>query len=172
MKRLTKLLAQTVAAVAIAVFWCISAVGTTVGTTVGITTLATAVTAATSTPAERGVGIGVGVGVGIGVGGAVAGTATPTTGAVTATPTTIGPITVRASAFGSASNGVCPRSAGFSFGPYRASRKWCQPKLTVEVKHLAGSKTLRHATVKTFRSFSRQSCCNSDGWCGYDLGQR
>jgi ATP-dependent DNA ligase len=26
--------------------------------------------------------------------------------------------------------------------------KWCHPKLTVEVKHLAGSKTLRHATVK------------------------
>jgi bifunctional non-homologous end joining protein LigD len=27
--------------------------------------------------------------------------------------------------------------------------KWCQPKLTVRVKHLAGSKTLRHATVKS-----------------------
>ena len=26
--------------------------------------------------------------------------------------------------------------------------KWCQPKLTVRVKHLAASKTLRHATVK------------------------
>jgi bifunctional non-homologous end joining protein LigD len=26
--------------------------------------------------------------------------------------------------------------------------KWCRPKLTVEVKHLAGSKTLRHATVR------------------------
>jgi bifunctional non-homologous end joining protein LigD len=26
--------------------------------------------------------------------------------------------------------------------------KWCHPKLTVEVKHLAGSKLLRHATVK------------------------
>ena len=52
MKRLTKLLAQTVAAMAIALFWCISAMGTTVGTTVGITTLATAVTAATNTPAE------------------------------------------------------------------------------------------------------------------------
>ena len=25
--------------------------------------------------------------------------------------------------------------------------KWCHPKLVVEVKHLAGSKTLRHATV-------------------------
>ena len=47
-----KLLARTVAAVAIAVFWCISAVGTTVGTTVGLTTLATAVNAVTSTPAE------------------------------------------------------------------------------------------------------------------------
>lgn len=47
-----KLLAQTIAAVAIAAFWCIAAVGTTVGTTVGVTTLATAVTAATSTTAE------------------------------------------------------------------------------------------------------------------------
>jgi hypothetical protein len=47
-----KLLAKTVAAVAIALFWCISAVGTTVGTTVGITTLATGINAATSTPAE------------------------------------------------------------------------------------------------------------------------
>ena len=54
MKRLTKLLAQTVAAVAIALFWCVSAVGTTVGTTVGVTTLAAAVNAATSTPAEAG----------------------------------------------------------------------------------------------------------------------
>jgi hypothetical protein len=26
--------------------------------------------------------------------------------------------------------------------------KWCQPTLTVRVKHLAGSKTLRHAVVK------------------------
>ena len=48
------LLAKAAAAVAIAVFWCISAVGTTVGTTVGVTTLATAVTAATSTTAEAG----------------------------------------------------------------------------------------------------------------------
>jgi hypothetical protein len=47
-----KLLAKTIAAVAIAVFWCVSTVGTTVGTTVGVTTLASAVTAATSTPAE------------------------------------------------------------------------------------------------------------------------
>jgi hypothetical protein len=30
-----KFLTQTVAAVAIAVFWCVSAVGTTIGTTVG-----------------------------------------------------------------------------------------------------------------------------------------
>jgi hypothetical protein len=26
--------------------------------------------------------------------------------------------------------------------------KWCHPKLAVEVKHLAGSKTLWHATVR------------------------
>jgi hypothetical protein len=52
MKRLPNQLAQTVAAAAIAVFWCISAVGTTVGTAVGVTTLATAINAATSTPAE------------------------------------------------------------------------------------------------------------------------
>ena len=49
---LRKFLAQTVAAVAIALFWCISAVGTTVGTAVGVTTLATAINVATSTPAE------------------------------------------------------------------------------------------------------------------------
>ena len=48
-----KLLAQTIAAAAIAVFWCISAVGTTVGTTVGVTTLATAVNLATATPGSR-----------------------------------------------------------------------------------------------------------------------
>jgi hypothetical protein len=47
-----KLLTQTVAAVAIALFWCVSAVGTTIGTTVGVTALATAVNAVTSTPAE------------------------------------------------------------------------------------------------------------------------
>jgi hypothetical protein len=55
MKRLLspgKLLAQTVAAVAIALFWCFSAVGTTVATTLGVTTLATAVNAVTATPAE------------------------------------------------------------------------------------------------------------------------
>jgi len=44
--------ARTVAAVAIALFWCISAVGTTIGPTVGLTTLATVVNAAISTPAE------------------------------------------------------------------------------------------------------------------------
>ena len=46
MKRLSspgKILA--VAAVAIALFWCVSAVGTTVATTLGVTTLATAVNA-------------------------------------------------------------------------------------------------------------------------------
>jgi len=39
-----------------------------------------------------------------------------------------------------------------SWTAFKASRladvKWCQPKLTVRVKHLAGSKMLRHATVK------------------------
>lgn len=47
-------LTKAVAAAAIAVFWCISAVGTTVGTTVGVTSLATAVNVATATPAEAG----------------------------------------------------------------------------------------------------------------------
>ena len=47
-----KLLARAVATVAIAVFWCLSALGTTVGTAVGVTTLTSAVTAASSTPAE------------------------------------------------------------------------------------------------------------------------
>jgi hypothetical protein len=28
--------------------------------------------------------------------------------------------------------------------------KWCHPKIVVEVKHLAGSKMLRHATVRNF----------------------
>ena len=40
-----------------------------------------------------------------------------------------------------------------SWRAFKSSRrtdvKWCQPKLTVRVKHLAGSKTLRHATVKS-----------------------
>jgi hypothetical protein len=39
-----------------------------------------------------------------------------------------------------------------SLAAFESSRltdvKWCQPKLRVRVKHLAGSKTLRHATVK------------------------
>ena len=48
------LLAKAAAAVAIAVFWCISAIGTTGGTTVGVTTLATAVNVATAQPAEAG----------------------------------------------------------------------------------------------------------------------
>ena len=51
MKHLTRRFARTVAAIAIALFWCISAVGTTVGTTLGVTTLATAINAVTSTPA-------------------------------------------------------------------------------------------------------------------------
>jgi hypothetical protein len=51
MKHLTRSFARTIAAIAIASFWCISAVGTTVGTTLGVTTLATAINAVTSTPA-------------------------------------------------------------------------------------------------------------------------
>jgi DNA ligase D-like protein (predicted ligase) len=39
-----------------------------------------------------------------------------------------------------------------SWAAFKLSRltdaKWCEPKLMVRVKHLAGSKTLRHATVK------------------------
>ena len=39
-----------------------------------------------------------------------------------------------------------------SWGAFKSSRladaKWCHPKLVVRVKHLAGSKTLRHATVR------------------------
>jgi DNA ligase D-like protein (predicted ligase) len=42
-----------------------------------------------------------------------------------------------------------------SWAAFKTSRlsdvKWCQPKLTVRVKHLAGSKTLRHATVRGFQ---------------------
>jgi hypothetical protein len=38
-----------------------------------------------------------------------------------------------------------------SWGLFKASPmtdvKWCHPRFAVEVKHLAGSKTLRHATV-------------------------
>jgi DNA ligase D-like protein (predicted ligase) len=39
-----------------------------------------------------------------------------------------------------------------SWGAFKSSRatdvKWCQPRLAVRVKHLAGSKMLRHATVR------------------------
>jgi DNA ligase D-like protein (predicted ligase) len=42
-----------------------------------------------------------------------------------------------------------------SWAAFKTSRlndvKWCQPKLTVRVKHLAGSKTLRHATVRSIK---------------------
>jgi hypothetical protein len=44
--------ARAVAGVAIALFWCINAVGTTIGPTVGVNTLATVINAAISTPAE------------------------------------------------------------------------------------------------------------------------
>jgi hypothetical protein len=41
-----------------------------------------------------------------------------------------------------------------SWASFKSSRmrdaKWCHSKLVVEVKHLAGSKTLRHATVRGF----------------------
>jgi bifunctional non-homologous end joining protein LigD len=41
-----------------------------------------------------------------------------------------------------------------SCAAFKSSRlmdvKWCHPQLTVEVKHLAGSKMLRHATVRNF----------------------
>jgi DNA ligase D-like protein (predicted ligase) len=41
-----------------------------------------------------------------------------------------------------------------AWGAFKDTRSngptWCVPKLTVEVKHLAGSKVLRHATVKGF----------------------
>ena len=41
-----------------------------------------------------------------------------------------------------------------SWAAFKSSRmidvKWCHPKLVVEVKHLAGSKFLRHATVRDF----------------------
>ena len=41
-----------------------------------------------------------------------------------------------------------------SWAAFKSSRlmdvKWCHPKLSVEVKHLAGSKMLRHATVRNF----------------------
>ena len=41
-----------------------------------------------------------------------------------------------------------------SYAAFKATRltdvRWCHPKLTVVVKHLAGSKFLRHATVRGF----------------------
>jgi bifunctional non-homologous end joining protein LigD len=41
-----------------------------------------------------------------------------------------------------------------SWASFKSSRltdvKWCQPKLTVRVKHLVGSRFLRHATVRGF----------------------
>jgi bifunctional non-homologous end joining protein LigD len=41
-----------------------------------------------------------------------------------------------------------------SWSAFKSSRmngvKWCHPKLRVEVKHLVGSKFLRHATVRRF----------------------
>jgi hypothetical protein len=49
---LPKLFAKSTAAIAIAAFWLVSAVGTTIGTTVGVSTLATAINVATSTPAQ------------------------------------------------------------------------------------------------------------------------
>ena len=46
-----------------------------------------------------------------------------------------------------------------SRGAFKSSRgtdaKWCQPRLMVRVKHLAGSKMLRHATVKKDSSHDR-----------------
>ena len=30
--------------------------------------------------------------------------------------------------------------------------KWCQPRLVVRVKHLAGTKMLRHTTLRGFKS--------------------
>jgi bifunctional non-homologous end joining protein LigD len=43
-----------------------------------------------------------------------------------------------------------------SWATFKVSRlsdaKWCEPKMMVRVKHLAGSKTLRHATVKGLES--------------------
>jgi hypothetical protein len=42
-----------------------------------------------------------------------------------------------------------------AWAAFKSSRptdaKWCEPKLMVRVKHLAGSKTLRHATVKAVK---------------------
>ena len=51
----------------------------------------------------------------------------------------------------------CSLSALLSNLPsFKSSRgtdvKWCQPRLRVRVKHLAGTKMLRHATVRGFKS--------------------
>ena len=40
--------------------------------------------------------------------------------------------------------------AAFKSSRHSGDVKWCHPKIVVEVKHLAGSKVLRHATVKGF----------------------
>ena len=49
-----------------------------------------------------------------------------------------------------------------AWAAFKSSRfneaKWCQPKLTVRVKHLAGSKTLRHATVRGFAQRKHKGC--------------
>jgi len=41
-----------------------------------------------------------------------------------------------------------------SWGAFKSTRatdvKWCHPRLVVRVRHLAESKTLRHATVRGF----------------------
>ena len=74
------------------------------------------------------IGVDVGVAIGVGVVG-------------TATPTTIGLIGVRASAFGSASKGV-PLARASLLEPIGLHAKWCHPKLTVE------KQDARHATVK------------------------
>jgi hypothetical protein len=43
-----------------------------------------------------------------------------------------------------------PRRSSRNAGRERPSIAVCQPKLTVVVKHLSGSKMLRHATVRGF----------------------
>lgn len=52
LRTLQNALARTIAAIAIVVFWCVTAVGTTIGTAVGATTLATAINTVASIPAE------------------------------------------------------------------------------------------------------------------------
>ena len=43
-----------------------------------------------------------------------------------------------------------------SWAAFKSTRlldvKWCRPELAVRVKHLAGSKSLRHATVRGLAS--------------------